>query len=145
MIGQSQDDFYGGNGPFELDDQMLITDEEEFGNEFSPTSKTEEAFLRAQLGGDLLDDDENQIIEDEFNNDASWRRLPKSSRVRPFDNIYTATKVQRQTHQQDDDTVYPPDRQPPIFDFFTVLTAFVAAVILAYYTINTSWKCNNSE
>lgn len=32
--------------------------------------------------------------------------------------------------------VYPPDRKPPIFDFFTVFTAFIAAAILAYYTIS---------
>jgi len=35
-----------------------------------------------------------------------------------------------------EETVYPPERKPPIFDFFTVLTAFIVAVILAYYTIS---------
>lgn len=32
---------------------------------------------------------------------------------------------------------YPPERQPPIMDFLTMITAFLVAVFAAYYTIST--------
>ena len=56
------------------------------------------------------------------------------------------------SHEEDDDeefdpddddrrrstesVIYPPERVPPIMDFLTVLSAFVVAVVAAYYTIS---------
>jgi len=105
-----EDDFYGAE--CEMDDQMLIAADEE------ETDDSEEV---SRGVGDQ--EYERKFSEKEAEFFESEQHFEKKLRV-------------SRSKRNNDDIIYPPERKPPIFDFFTVLTAFIAAVILAYYTIS---------
>ncbi len=138
------DDFFGA--ACEMDDQVLIFDDDnENDNNSEDTIESlaggnpsyEQEFLAFQKR-----EEEDRRSDEILNGGAglsqrSWQKLPQNSRTKPFDDLGVATRNLRQTKEHNSDTIYPPERRPPIFDFFTVLTAFITAVILAYYTIST--------
>jgi len=105
-----EDDFYGAE--CEMDDQMLLAADEE------ETDDSEEV---SRSGGDQEYERKFSEKETEF--------------CQPEQHFEKKLRVSR-SRRNNDEIVYPPERKPPIFDFFTVLTAFIAAVILAYYTIS---------
>lgn len=102
------DDFYGAE--CEMDDQMLIVDSED-----------------------------EDIIETEANNDLYELEFSAKEAEYTFGSEMDENEIslRRRPRRKSSNRVYPPERKPPIFDFFTVLTAFIVAVILAYYTIST--------
>lgn len=104
-----EDDFYGAE--CEMDDQMLLAADEE------ETDDSEEVLS----GGDQ--EYERKFSEKEAEVCESEQHFEQKLRV-------------SRSRRNNPDIIYPPERKPPIFDFFTVLTAFIAAVILAYYTIS---------
>jgi len=105
-----EDDFYGAE--CEMDDQMLIAADDE------ETDDSEEV---SRIVGDQ--EYERKFSEKEAEFCESEQHFEKKLRV-------------SRSKRNNEDIIYPPERKPPIFDFFTVLTAFIAAVILAYYTIS---------
>lgn len=102
------DDFYGAT--CEMDDQMLIVSDDDDNDECKKDIYEEE--LRAKEAEYFIGEKLNDCLS------LRYRYLSHTTR-------------------KNSDTLYPPERKPPIFDFFTVLTAFIVAVILAYYTIST--------
>lgn len=115
-VGGWDDDFYGAE--CEMDDQMLIA-----------TSTAEEEFVKSE--------------EDEYDRKFREKEAEYSiigNRDWTVQECVTLKKrisnSSRKPGTPSEETVYPPERKPPIFDFFTVLTAFIVAVILAYYTIS---------
>ena len=110
------DDFFGAE--CEMDDQMLINDDDEDNEIIDHENDKYEQELRVREAsfsvGDVSDEElKKTILNDSLN--FKYRYFHR---------------------RKDSNTLYPPERKPPIFDFFTVLTAFIAAVILAYYTIS---------
>ena len=140
-------DFYGAE--CEMDDQLLIVNED------------------SDQDDNLLDDYERDFLEKQaeymFGNEniteQEYLSVKKSSRQSSRQSSMTSVVPQdlrnRTNSTMEDEilpkipnatstttattTLYPPERRPPIFDFFTVLTAFIVAVILAYYTITSSY------
>jgi len=127
------EDFYGAG--CEMDDQLLIIDdtsdndlnvdeyerdflekqaEYNFGNENISVQEysTVKKLSRDSRNSDILEDCQQKLRNRKNSQDGQIPQKPLTS------------------------TIYPPERRPPIFDFFTVLTAFIVAVILAYYTIS---------
>jgi len=110
LIG-GDDDFFGAE--CEMDDQMLIVADDE---------ETDESEEVSRIVGDQAYERKFSEKEAEF--------------CEPEPHFEKKLRVSRSRRNNDDGPIYPPERKPPIFDFFTVLTAFIAAVILAYYTIS---------
>ena len=113
------DDFYGAE--CEMDDQMLIAtaasaDETEFNAVKSEEDEYDRKFREKEAEYTIIGNRDWTVEECV----TLKKRISNSSR-KPGNM---------------EETVYPPERKPPIFDFFTVLTAFIVAVILAYYTIS---------
>lgn len=106
------DDFYGA--PCEMDDQVLIDDDNDDDSELVDDDQYDREFSAKEAEYSFGD-----MSDDELQNTLKYQKLLSSLRK-----------------DQENDAMYPPERKPPIFDFFTVLTAFIAAVILAYYTIS---------
>jgi hypothetical protein len=126
------DDFYGAG--CEMDDQMLILDDTNEDEIADGDDTYEREFLAKQTEHHLMSD-ESFNAEDY----RSWQRLNKTSFSKSVNNniINSSSSISQKNRKgEDDETIYPPDRRAPIFDFFTVLTAFIVAVILAYYTIS---------
>ncbi len=109
---EDDDDFYGA--ACEMDDQMLIEEDEDNENMDDENDRYERE-LQAKEAEFLFSSDKCSMLESEEN----------SFKYRYFE------------RRKSSNALYPPERKPPIFDFFTVLTAFIVAVILAYYTIST--------
>ena len=144
------DDFFGA--ACEMDDQVLIFDDDNENDNNSEDTmeicgdnanyeKEFEAYQRIEAESrenlenlDILDINAHRTVNGL--SQRSWQRLPRTSHTKPFSNLHMATRNLRETNRTENDTLYPPERRPPIFDFFTVLTAFITAVILAYYTIS---------
>ena len=119
MATEWDDDFYGAD--CEMDDQMLIATEEE---------DTEDVFE----GHEDTYDREFREKEAEYSiGNQDFLTLEECIRLK---NRLKSKDTGGITATSSAETVYPPERKPPIFDFFTVLTAFIVAVILAYYTIS---------
>jgi len=118
------DDFFGAG--CEMDDQMLIGTEDD--NE-------EEIAENFGANGGSVDAYENELREREVSFSLG-RDLPDDEHLLQQNLSGSVNFKYRYFHRRkDSQTLYPPTRNPPIFDFFTVLTAFIVAVILAYYTI----------
>ena len=143
MAMYDDNDFYGAE--CEMDDQLLIVNED------------------SDQDDNLLDDYERDFLEKQaeymFGNEniteQEYLSVKKSSRQSSRQSSMTSVvpqdlrnrtnstmedeilpKIPNATSTTATTTLYPPERRPPIFDFFTVLTAFIVAVILAYYTIS---------
>jgi len=153
------DDFYGAG--CEMDDQLLIVNDSDDNNLL--LDNYEQDFLEKQAEYSLGN---SNITKEQFSSVKRLSRSSVGSRVShtsvssrvshsSVGDSSAVTVQEIQDYQQlrnrhnllkdDDDSdndgqkppsIYPPERRPPIFDFFTVLTAFIVAVILAYYTIS---------
>ena len=81
-----------------------------------------------------LDDTADEIadeISDEIAYDEEfdmWQRAPHRQILEDYNEV-------DEIWQPKETVLYAPERGPPIRDFIFVFVAFVAAVILAYYTI----------
>jgi len=127
------EDFYGAG--CEMDDQLLIIDDTS-DNDLN-VDEYERDFLEKQAEYNF--GDENISVQE-------YSTVKKLSRDSRNSDILEdcQQKLRNRKNSQDGQipqkpltsTIYPPERRPPIFDFFTVLTAFIVAVILAYYTIS---------
>ena len=123
-----EDDFYGAE--CELDDHRLIDSEEE--NELEDTyerefRENEQDYFRSNHN---LTQEEFRILQEDT----------KSYFINGNDLQNDCLNMRLRFKKKDqEEPVYPPERKPPIFDFFTVFTAFIAAAILAYYTISSYW------
>jgi len=107
------DDFYGAQ--CEMDDQMLLAaDEEGSDDSVEQLSRGDQEYERK------FSEKEAEFCEPQVH----------------FEKKLRISRGRRSYEDDDVEVIYPPDRKPPIFDFFTVLTAFIAAVVLAYYTIS---------
>ena len=80
-------------------------------------------------------DDENAAIDDEIVDDIAydedldmWQRAPPRRILEDYDEVNEIWRPKERV-------LYAPERGPPIFDFLFVFAAFVAALVLAYYTI----------
>lgn len=130
------EDFYGAG--CEMDDQLLIIDDTSDNDLI--VDEYEKDFLEKQAEFNFGNDDFSQH---EY---STFKKLSRDSRNSAIledchqilRNRNSSQEDQNHNHQKQppSSTIYPPERRPPIFDFFTVLTAFIVAVILAYYTIS---------
>ena len=112
MAEWGDDDFYGAQ--CEMDDQMLLAaDEEGSDDSVEQLSRGDQEYERK------FSEKEAEFCEPQVN----FEKKLRISRG-------------RRSYEDNEEVIYPPERKPPIFDFFTVLTAFIAAVVLAYYTIS---------
>ena len=127
------DDFYGAE--CELDDHRLIdTDNDD--NDDSTEDIYEREFREKEEEFEVGNNQD--ITSEEF---RFWQSN-KSYFINDHDlrndtlNMRNRFAKKKSGENGENQPLYPPERKPPIFDFFTVLTAFIAAVILAYYTIS---------
>ena len=115
MAEWGDDDFYGAQ--CEMDDQMLLAaDEEGSDDSVEQLSRGDQEYERK------FSEKEAEFCEPQVH----FEKKLRISRG-------------RRSYEDNEEVIYPPERKPPIFDFFTVLTAFIAAVVLAYYTISSYW------
>jgi hypothetical protein len=84
----------------------------------------------------LADDWREQIVRE----DEQFCEMPRKPSNNPLGVSLTGQRnnlkgkmCQRNPSQSN--VMYPPERAPPIVDFFVLLTAFLAAVVAAYYSI----------
>ena len=126
------DDFYGAE--CELDDHRLIdTDNDD--NDDSTEDIYEREFREKEEEFEVGNNQD--ITAEEFRFWQSNKSYFINDHDLRNDNLNMRNRFTKKKSENDENQpLYPPERKPPIFDFFTVLTAFIAAVILAYYTIS---------
>ena len=151
-------DYYGAE--CEMDDQLLIVNEDSDQDHHADNllvNDYERDFLEKQaeymFGNENISEQVFQSVKKSSRNSSRQSSMtsvvPHDLRNRTNSNNTTEPevvndeilppKIPNATTSTATPTLYPPDRRPPIFDFFTVLTAFIVAVILAYYTITSSY------
>ena len=130
MAALCDDDFYGAE--CELDDHRLIdtSDDEEL-------DTTEDTYER-----EFRENEQDYFRSNHDLTQEEFRYLQQSDKSYFINGKDLKNDCLNMCHpfankkKEEVEPVYPPDRKPPIFDFFTVFTAFIAAAILAYYTIS---------
>ena len=130
MAALCDDDYYGAE--CELDDHRLIDTSDD--EELDTTEDTYEREFRENEQDYFRSN--HDLTQEEFRN---LQQSDKSYFINGKDLKNDCLNMRHRfanKKKEEVEPVYPPDRKPPIFDFFTVFTAFIAAAILAYYTIS---------
>lgn len=129
MEVEFDDDFFGAE--CEMDDQMLILNDDDDDEDIA-NDDYDRQFHEAEMSIGHED-----LTSEEY---RSWKQSQMGKFVRDelleSECLTLKRRISKKRGSEASARVYPPERRPPIFDFFTVLTAFIVAVILAYYTIS---------